>query len=125
VIACEFVSIFAALGVQVSVVDSHAQLLEYLSGEVVEVLADTFCSMGVNFYMQQRIASIQLVGNGALTTLESGQQISSDAVLYAQGREPNIEKLNTQNAGIELDAGWIKVNPFFQTSVPHILQSVI
>jgi NAD(P) transhydrogenase len=120
VIACEFVSIFAALGVQVSVVDSHAQLLEYLSGDVVEVLADTFRSMGVNFYMQERIASIQLVGKGALTTLESGQQISSDAVLYAQGREPNIEKLNTQNAGIEVEAGWIKVNSFFQTSVPHI-----
>jgi len=120
VIACEFVSIFAALGVQVSVVDSHAQLLEYLSGDVVEVLADTFRSMGVNFYMQERIASIQLVGKGALTTLESGQQISSDAVLYAQGREPNIEKLNTQNAGIDVEAGWIKVNSFFQTSVPHI-----
>lgn len=120
VIACEFVSIFAALGVQVSVVDSHAQLLEYLSGDVVEVLADTFRNMGVNFYMQERIASIQLLGKGALTTLESGQQITSDAVLYAQGREPNIEKLNTPNAGIELDNGWIKVNSFFQTSVPHI-----
>ena len=36
VIACEFVSIFAALGTQVCVVDSHAQLLEYLSEDVVE-----------------------------------------------------------------------------------------
>jgi NAD(P) transhydrogenase len=120
VIACEFVSIFAAMGVQVSVVDSHAQLLEYLSGDVVDVLADTFRSMGVNFYMQERIASIQISGNGALTTLESGKQISSDAVLYAQGREPNIEKLNASKAGIELDSGWIKVNKFFQTSIPHI-----
>lgn len=42
VIACEFVSIFAALGVQVCVVDSHADLLEYLSEDMVVVLADSF-----------------------------------------------------------------------------------
>ncbi len=42
VIACELVSIFAAFGMQVSVVDSHAQLLEYLSEDVVDILADSF-----------------------------------------------------------------------------------
>ena len=120
VIACEFVSIFAALGVQVSVVDSHAQLLTYLSEDVVGVLADSFLGMGVTFYMQERVAEIRREGNGTLTLLDSGKQIRTDAVLYAQGREPNSEGLQVARAGIIANDGWIEVNQHFQTSVPHI-----
>ncbi len=120
VIACEFVSIFAALGVQVCVVDSHAQILEYLSEDVVGVLSDSFLGMGVTFHMQERVAKILREGNGTLTVLESGKQIKADAVLYAQGREPNSAGLNLAQAGVEVQDGWIAVNAHFQTSVPHI-----
>jgi len=120
VIACEFVSIFAALGVQVCVVDSHAQLLDYLSEDVVGVLADSFLSMGVTFHMQERVAEIRREGDSTLTVLESGKQIRTDALLYAQGREPNSEGLNVSRAGIAAKDGWIDVNQHFQTSVPHI-----
>ena len=120
VIACEFVSIFAALGVQVCVVDSHAQLLTYLSEDVVGVLADSFLGMGVTFHMQERVAEIRREGSGTLTLLESGTQIRTDAVLYAQGREPNSERLQVSRAGIIAKDGWIEVNQHFQTSVPHI-----
>ncbi len=120
VIACEFVSIFAALGVQISVVDSHAQLLTYLSEDVVGVLADSFLGMGVTFHMQERVAEIRREGNGTLTLLESGKQIRTDAVLYAQGREPNSGGLNLAMAGVSSKEGWIDVNQHFQTSVPHI-----
>ncbi|NOT20854.1 MAG: FAD-dependent oxidoreductase, partial [Sideroxydans sp.] len=120
VIACEFVSIFAALGVQVCVVDSHAQLLEYLSEDVVGVLADSFLSMGVEFHMQERVAEIRKDGNGTLTILESGKQIRTETVLYAQGREPNSGGLNVERAGVAAQDGWIAVNAHFQTNVPHI-----
>lgn len=120
VIACEFVSIFAALGVQVSVVDSHAQLLAYLSADVVDVLADSFLGMGVTLHMQERVAEIRREGNSTLTLLESGKQIHTDAVLYAQGREPNSEGLQVACAGIIAKDGWIEVNQHFQSSAPHI-----
>jgi len=120
VIACEFVSIFAALGVQVCVVDIHAQLLTYLSEDVVGVLAESFLGMGVTFHMQERVAEIRREGNSTFTLLESGKQIRTDAVLYAQGREPNSEKLQVSRAGIIANDGWIEVNRHFQTSVPHI-----
>jgi NAD(P) transhydrogenase len=120
VIACEFVSIFAALGVQVSVVDSHPQLLNYLSEDVVGVLADSFLGMGVTFHMQERVAEIRHDGNSTITLLESGKKIHANAVLYAQGRQPNNEKLHLEHAGISTKEGWIDVNQHFQTSVPHI-----
>ena len=120
VIACEFISIFAALGVKVCVVDSHAQLLSYLSEDVVGVLADSFLSMGVAFHMQERVAEIRRGGTTTLTVLESGKEFRTDAVLYAQGREPNSAGLQVERAGIVGKDGWIEVNQQFQTSVPHI-----
>jgi len=120
VIACEFVSMFAALGVQVCLVDSHAQLLTYLSEDVVGVLTDSFLGMGVTFHMQERVAEIRREENSTLTILESGKQIRTDVVLYAQGREPNSSGLNLENAEIMSKDGWIEVNQHFQTSIPHI-----
>lgn len=120
VIACEFVSIFASLGVQVCVVDSHAQLLTYLSADMVNVLADSFMGMGVTFHMQERVAEIQREPHGTLTILESGKQFRTDAVLFAQGREPNSAGLQVERAGILAKDGWLDVNQDFQTSVPHI-----
>jgi NAD(P) transhydrogenase len=120
VIACEFVSIFAALGVQVCVVDSHAQLLEYLSEDVVEVLADSFLGMGVTFHMKERVKEIRREETGTVTVLESGKEIRTDVVLFAQGREPNSEGLKVANADIDIKDGWITVDQHFQTSVPHI-----
>jgi len=120
VIACEFVSIFASLGVEVTVVDSHEQLLAYLSEDVVGVLADAFAGMGVNFKMKERVVSIRKTEDGTETLLESGKRLQADAVLYALGREPNSAGLNIGKVGLELDQGWIRVNDSFQSSVPHI-----
>ena len=120
VIACEFVSIFAALGVKVCLVDSHAQLLAYLSEDVVEVLADSFLAMGVELHMKERVLDIASDEEGTLTRLASGKQIRADAILYAQGREPNSGWLKVERAGIKAADGWIEVNAHFQTSVPHI-----
>ncbi len=120
VIACEFVSIFAALGVKVSVVDSHSQLLNYLSEDVVKVLADSFLSMGVTFHMQQRVREIRREENCTISVLDSGMEMRTDAVLFAQGREPNSTGLQVERAGISTKDGWLEVDADFRTSVAHI-----
>ena len=120
VIACEFVSIYAALGVEVTIVDSHDQVLSYLNKDVVEVLTDTLHSMGVKFHMNSRYNAIRKEENRICTELESGEKLYSDILLFAQGREPNVDSLKIDNAGIETRNGWIKVNDYFQTSQPHI-----
>jgi len=120
VIACEFISIFAALGVDVSVVDSHAQILEYLNKDVVTVLADAMQSMGVRFHMNNRCVAIDKENGKVITLLESGEKLTSETVLFAQGREPNFRSLHIAHADIEAVDGWITVNDHYQTSQPHI-----
>lgn len=120
VIACEFISIFAALGVHVSVVDSHAQLLAYLSEDLVSVLTHSFRNLGVTLHMSERVREIRHESGRPLIMLESGAQLSADAVLYAQGRQPNSERLELERAGVISQNGWIEVNNHFQTSAQNI-----
>jgi len=120
VIGCELVSIFAALGVEVSIVNSQNQLLSYLSDDVVSVLADSFENMGVQLHMNEHVSAIRKEDQGVLTVLESGKTLHADTVLYALGRTPNTQSLHPANAGIKLDQGWIVINENLQTSVPHI-----
>ena len=90
------------------------------------LLAESFLGMGVTFHMRERVTQIRIEvsirreGNATLTVIESGMQISSDAVLYAQGRQANSEKQHVENAGIIAEGGWIAVNRHYQTSVPDI-----
>lgn len=120
VIACEFTCIFASLGVEVSVVDSHSQVLSYLSEDVVSALTDAMLSLGVKFHLNNRVVAIRREDERVHTRLECGEEIISDALLYAQGREPNSSYLKLDQAGVQVDGGWIGVNEFFQSSVPHI-----
>ncbi len=120
VIACEFVSIFAALGVQVSVVDSHERLLAYLSADLVQVLERSFLGMNVQFHMNEKVTEIRKENFGVVTCLASGRQLVSDTLLYAMGREPNAATLKLEHAGVAQDTGWISVNENFQTNKSHI-----
>ncbi len=120
VIACEFTCMFAALGVKMTMVDSHDQVLSYLSEDVVSELTDAMLSMEVVFHLNNRVVAIRREEEHVHAYLESGENITSDALLYAQGREPNSNHLCLERAGIHAVDGWIEVNDYFQTGVPHI-----
>jgi NAD(P) transhydrogenase len=60
-------------------------------------------------------------GDRVVAHLESGKTVKGDALLYAVGRQANSDLLRLEAAGLAADdRGRIRVNEFFQTSVPHI-----
>ncbi len=121
VIACEFVTIFAPLGVQVHIVDKHENLLAYLDHDVTDILASRMQDMGVTVQMKTKVTHIVRDAEKVMVTLENGEVLSADALLYAQGRQPNIETLNIEAAGLSTDQwGWITCSEVGQTSQPHI-----
>ena len=121
VIACEFASFFAALGAKVTIVDSHEQILSYLSMDVTSALSDAMRMMGIEFLMQCRVKSIVHEHDSVLARLDNGSKTVSESLLFAQGREPNYESLDIESAGLAAeDQGWIPVNEHFQTRQSHI-----
>ena len=121
VIGCEFASIFAALGSEVTLIDSHAQLLAYLDADIVSRLADDFRDMNISLRMNTGISRIERSGEAVSVTTGEGDTLQADALLYALGREPNYGLLDLDRAGLVADDhGWVRINEYQQTAQPHI-----
>lgn len=121
VIACEFATMFAPLGVQVILIDSHAQVLAYLDADIAQVLVDHMLDMGIQLHMRTRIERIERRDDAAVVHTDQGRSHSADCLLYALGRVPNYDGLNLAAAGLTADDhGWVRVNEHQQTAQPHI-----
>jgi NAD(P) transhydrogenase len=124
VIGIEYASIFAAIGVEVTLIDRRGRPLEFLDEEIVDELIHQMRKMNVTFRPEESVASIE-VREGppkrGVVNLESGKRIVGDVILYAIGRVGATDALRLEKAGLQADArGRIAVNQCFQTAVPHI-----
>jgi NAD(P) transhydrogenase len=122
VIGSEYASTFAALGASVHLIDGHNALLPFLDAELSRALTAAMEKNGIRFHWGDRPGSYRQEESGKVTlTLESGEQLSVDAVLVASGRKSNTETLNLAAAGVTVgERGIIPVDASYRTNVPHI-----
>ena len=125
VIGCEYASMFAALGVRVTVVDKRPRLLPFVDAEMTEALHYHLREKRVLLRLGEEVNRVEVVesgrGKSVRTSLVSGKQIASDKVLCSIGRTGATQALKLEAAGIKADArGRINVNESFQTAVPNI-----
>jgi NAD(P) transhydrogenase len=122
VIGCEYASIFAALGVEVHLVDGRTTLLGNLDREIVRVLLGELQNrLGVVLHLGVDVDTIVKHDGGVQLTLKDGSKIPTDKVLYAAGRASNVGQLDLDAAGVATgNRGLILVNEHFQTNVPNI-----
>ena len=122
IVASEYASIFAALGVQVTLIDRAPRPLQFFDEELVRVFTQSFELEGGRYYGGQTIQDVRWDGiSQVVTTLQDGQVFTSDKMLVALGRQPNLEDLNLSATGLTLtEKGALAVNEHCQTVVPHI-----
>jgi NAD(P) transhydrogenase len=122
VIGVEYACMFAALGVRVILIERRPRLLEFADGEIVEALCYHLRDRRVTLRLNEEVASVEDLDNGqVVATLASNKKIVGDALLYAVGRQGNVDHLNLAAAGLEADQrGRIPVDPDYRTRVPHI-----
>ena len=122
VIGLEYAIMFATLGVQVTVIDGRAQLLEFCDREIIETLLHHARSLGMVFRLGESVVSIREPKPGRVAVeLESGKRLLGETVLFSVGRSGDTDALRLENAGLNVDnRGRIKCNTQFQTAVPHI-----
>ena len=122
VIGVEYTCMFSALGVRVTLIEKRPRLLEFADQEIVEALSYHLRDSRVTMRLHEEVESVEELADGTVVAnLESKKRISGDALLYAVGRQGNIDELNLAGAGIEADArGRIPVDKDFRTKVPHI-----
>ena len=124
VIGIEYASMFADLGVEVTVVDRRDRPLEFLDHEIVDEFIHQMRNKNVVFRLSESVDQVQFSsgpGIRPILQLESGKRLVSDLVLYSIGRLGATEALNLKAAGLEADErGRLRVDEHFQTNVPHI-----
>lgn len=121
VVGIEYASMFAALGVKVTVVEKRPRLLEFVDDEIAEGLQYHLRDLGVVFRLGEEVTAVDRRDEGALTHLASGKRIASDVVLYAAGRQGETDELDLERAGLEADErGRIWVGHDYRSAVDHI-----
>jgi len=122
VIGVEYTCMFAALGVRVTLIERRPRLLEFADQEIVEALSYHLRDARVTMRMNEGVESVEELPDGTVVAnLESKKKVSGDALLYAVGRQGNVDELNLMNAGIESDPrGRIPVDKDFRTKTPNI-----
>jgi len=122
VIGTEYGSMFAALGVHVTLVDARKRLLGFVDEEIIECLQYQMRGMGVTLRLGEEVKSCSRRADGQVVTqLKSGKLIVSDAVLFSAGRRSATDGLDLEKIGVPIDErGRVSVNEHYQTPQPHI-----
>jgi NAD(P) transhydrogenase len=121
VIGVEYTCMFATLGVRVILVEKRPRLLEFADAEMVEALSYHLRDSRVTMRLNEEVESVEESAGCVSANLMSRKKITGDALLYAVGRQGNVEELNLAAAGIQADErGRIKVDADFRTSQPNV-----
>ena len=125
VVGCEYASMFAALGVRVTLIDKRPRLLPFVDSEIVDALTYHLRENRVTLRLGEGVSSIEPIrdehGDRVIIHLDSGKQVVAEKALYSIGRTGNTTKLNVQAAGLPADdRGRLTVNEQYQTSISNI-----
>ena len=122
VIGVEYTCMFATLGVRVALIEKRPRLLEFADAEMVEALSYHLRDRRVTMRLNEEVESVEeLPDKTVVANLKSKKKVNGDALLYAVGRQGNVDDLNLAAAGLEADSrGRIKVDENYRTSQPHI-----
>lgn len=125
VIGSEYASMFAALGVRVTLIDKRQRLLDFIDAEIVDALVYHLRENRVTLRLGEEVTAIELVetelGEKVRIHLASGKKLTTEQALYSIGRTGATQKLRLDVVGVQPDERHrIVVNENYQTEVPNI-----
>lgn len=128
VIGCEYASIFARMGVKVTLVDSRPELLPSIDREIVEALIKQYEKSGVEVELSTQAENLTSVADGPskqaqveLIKNATRRTERFDVVLYCLGRVGNYESLNLAAIGLQPDnRGQLNVDSHYRTQVANV-----
>lgn len=121
-IGVEFSSMMNALGVQVTLMDTHSLILQGFDEDIRSAVQKGLEKRGIRFLGNTTAKEIKQGLNGLQLTL-SGDcgEIAVDTILVATGRTPNTKSLGLENAGVEVgEKGAITVDDYSRTTQDNI-----
>ncbi len=122
-IGVEFAYFFRALGAEVTLIEMMPHILPIEDEEVSKELEKAFKKQGIQVYTNTRVEKMETLKTKVKLTIskdDKEEKLSAEKMLMAIGVQGNHENLGLENAGVEMEKGWIKVDKYYQTNIPSI-----
>jgi len=120
VIGVEFASVWRSFGADVTIVEALPHLVPAEEESSSKLLERSFRRRGIGFELGARFSGVETSDGGVTVSLEGGKTMEAELLLVAVGRGPVSEGLGYDDAGVEMERGFVKVDAYCQTSVPSI-----
>jgi NAD(P) transhydrogenase len=121
VIGCEYASIFRQLGCKVNLIDTRSQLLSFLDDEIAHALSYHLRDQGVVIRHNEAYSAVEYRPEEVTLQLQSGKQIGSDVILWANGRTGNSQEMGLEDLGIIPNSrGQLPIDANYRTVQPHV-----
>ncbi|MDJ0621937.1 MAG: Si-specific NAD(P)(+) transhydrogenase [Desulfocapsaceae bacterium] len=122
VIGLEYASMFAAMDIDVTLIDKRSTILDFVDYEIIERLKYQLMEENAVFRLGETVTKVEKEREGRVrVTLESGKIVRGDTFLYAVGRQTNTDSLNLEAIGLQTDErGRISVDGSFRTDIENI-----
>jgi dihydrolipoamide dehydrogenase len=120
-VGCEFASMMADLGTQVTVLELLPSLIPGCDAEVSGAVARSFKKRGIDVRTGVKVHGHQPNGQGTTVSFGDGEKVTVDAVVLSVGRRPDSERLVDPDAGVELDeGGFVRVDEHMRTTADGV-----
>ncbi len=119
-IGCEFASIFAQFGVQVTVVEMLERLLPSLDGEVSAEIAKALKKLKARVHVGTKMESLAATDEGVTATLSGGASVEAELALICIGRRLLSDRLGLEEAGVKVENGAIVVDEHCETTAAGV-----
>ena len=115
-VGVEFADVYAAYGVQVTLLEALPRILPVEDEEVSAQMAKTFSRRGIGVRTGVKVSGVKVAAAG-VTVETDGERIEADQVLMAVGRAAKVTSLGLEALGVTVDRGFVSVSPSMETSV--------
>lgn len=123
-IGLEFATVYNSFGAKVTVLEALPRVAPLEDEDISKEAARALKKRGIDALPGVKVQDVKDAGDQVEVTYQAegkeAQTVSADLCLVAVGRGPISEGLGYEEAGVELDRGYVKVDSGLQTAVPHV-----
>ena len=120
VIGVEFASLWRSFGAEVTIIEGLPHLVPNEEESISKGLERAFKKRGIAFKLGARFAGVEQSDQGVVVSTEAGDTFEADVLLVAVGRGPVTADMGYEEAGVELDRGFVTVNDRLETSLKGV-----
>jgi len=119
-IGVEFAHFYQTFGTKVTIIEAMPRILPIEDSDISKELENIFKKRKINILTKTLVKKIETLKTKIKVHLQDGEIVEAEKALIAVGVQGNTENLGLEDANIQLDKGWIKVDSYMQTTADNI-----